>query len=347
MSSYRDKLSSRIDPFTRGAKRSRARGGRTFRRTKGIGDYFTLTGMWQTVRFIQGQYRQMVFDEHRGEVAEDVLPYYTIFQHWDNQRKRSRVCSAGVNEFKPEPCVGCSLELRRNPNYVFTIIHLSDYHKTPLRDRKNPNKIVKRKDGTTVMIDMPCEGRNCPMCASGDEKFFGKRLHLKLGREHLSQLSKRVEDLNAICQCGGAIEHSKFICPKCDQVLIDLDDEETLFTDNDIWNIRDNGYNCDTCGHMVDVLPLPECEKCEDPRPVTLFDVDVSIRKMESAGRGRRTSLDIKFDDPAPLTDNYEGPKDPLPLAEIFAPLPISEQRKEYEYRGEITNTNQTETEEY
>lgn len=313
-----------------------------------MGDYFQLGGMWQTVRFLKGEFTQKVFDEHRGEMSEDTLPYFTIFQHWDNHKKRSRLCSAGVDEFHPEACVGCSIELRRSPNHVFTVIHLAEYHKTPLRDKKNPNKIVKRKDGTTVMIDVVCEGRNCPMCASGDEKFFGKRLHLKMGMEHFGQLASKVEELNSTCKCGEDIRHVKFICPTCDDVLIDLDKEEQL-TDTDIWNIRENGYNCPNCKHLVDVLPVPECAGCENPRPVSLFDANVDIRKVETTGNRRgATVLDVKFHDPTDsLPESYEGPTDSLDLPGIFTPLPISDQRREYGYKGEINNTTQSETESY
>lgn len=337
------------DSFTRGASRSRSRRGRSYRNPKGVYDYFRLDSAWQTIRIIEGEYKQTVFDAHTGEVDEDVLPYYSIDQHWDPVKRRYRNCSAGPNEFNPEPCVGCSIDKdsgndTRRPYFVFTILHLAWYHKTPLMEKDNPNKIRRKKDGKPVMVDRLCEGRNCPMCASGDEKFFGKRLHWKVGTGHFDQLKAKAEELNATCRCGEEIRHIKFECPICESTLVDLDQDTTL-TDKDVWHIRENGYHCETCGHMVDVLAVPECTGCESPDPVNIFDVNMDVRSI--SGKGNYTALDVKFSDPCPIPEDYEGPQEPLDLKEIFAPLPITEQRKEYGYRGPISNTSESDTEEY
>jgi hypothetical protein len=324
------------DPLIAGAKRSSTNRGRQAKRTKGAGDYFALEKMWKRIRFLNGQYEQQVWNANKGEIVNDVLPYIEILMHWDNQQRRTHQCSAGIDEMNSKPCVGCSLDIRPSPNRVFTIIHLAHYHKTPWV--KN-NKIQRKKDGETVMIDKECEGKNCKMCASNDEKFFGKRLHMKLGLQHFGQLISKVEDLSQDCKCGGKLLQTQFECPQCENVLIDMDDPKCELSEKEVYDARENGYYCPHCRYMVDLIPIAACDSCEDPQPVTVFDLDVELRKMDSGtGRDKRTVLDVKFGKAGPIDKQYEGPTDPLPLQDIFAPKSIPDQKRDWKYRGEITN---------
>lgn len=344
--SYRDKLRKSTDPLIAGARRSSSHRGRRYQRTKGMADYFRLEGHWKEIRLINGEYTQSVFNTHTGEIVEDTLPYIEIYQHWDPQGYRSHLCSAGINEFSPEPCVGCTIQDgRRSTSRVFTIIHLAHYHKVPF---VKDNKIVRKKDGEVVMIDKECEGNNCKMCASGDEKFFGKRLHMKLGLQHFGQLVAKASDLNEGCKCGGEIIESQFICPHCESMLIDMGDPDCTMTDREVYNARDNGMHCQKCGYLVDLLALPSCTSCEDPEPVTIFDVNTFVRKMGSGNsKDKRTILDVKFSSPCDLPEEYEGETEPMDLKAIFTPKPIPDQMRDWNFRGEVTNAKSNETEDY
>jgi hypothetical protein len=333
------------DPFLAGAKRSSTNRGRYARRTKGLGDYFALEKHWKTIRIIEGAYAQQVWNANKGEIVSDTLPYIEIGQHWDNQQRRSHLCSSGIDELSPKPCVGCTLDIRATPSRVFTIIHLHDYHKTPF---VKDGKLIRKHDGETVMIDRECEGRNCKMCAAGDEKFFGKRLHLKLGLQHFGQLVSKAEDLSMKCKCGGTLLQTQFLCPHCDDVLIDMDDPDCTMTDQEVYQARESGLHCPNCKYMVDLIPVSTCDECESPTPVSIFDVDVKIRKLDSgSGRDRRTALDVEFSDPCPIHKDYEGPTEQMDLQAIFTPKPIPDQMKDWKYRGEITNAQVSETESY
>ena len=344
--SYQSKLKGSADPLLAGAKRSSSSRGKPFKRTKGMGDYFALEKFWKEVRLVNGEYEQEVWNAHTGEIMQDTLPYIEIRQHWDNKNRKSHLCSAGINDFEPEPCVGCTIqEGRSSVSRVFTVIHLAHYHKTPF---VKDGKLIRNRAGEPVMIDKECEGNNCKMCNSGDEKFFGKRLHLKLGLQHFGQLVAKVADLNQKCKCGGDIVESQFMCPHCEDILIDMGNPNCTLTDREVYNARENGIHCDKCGYTVDLIPLPSCDSCEEPQPVTIFDVNTFVRKIDSGNsRDKRTILDVKFSDPCELPEEYEGETDPMDLKEIFTPKPIKDQMQDWGYRGEVTNAKSRETESY
>lgn len=345
--SYRSQLKKSADPLLAGAKRSSSYRGKQYQRVKGIGDFFSLEKFWKEVRLINGNYTQQVWNAHTGELTEDTLPYIEIKQHWDPKGYRSHLCSSGVNEFDPQPCVGCTIQDGRfSVSRVFTVIHLANYHKTPFV--KN-GEIVRKKGGEVVMIDRECEGNNCKMCAAGDEKFFGKRSHMKLGLQHFGQLVAKVADLNQRCKCGGGIVESQFMCPHCNSILIDMGDPKCTMTDREVYNARENGIHCAKCGYTVDLIPLPSCDSCEKPQPVTIFDVNTFVRKIDSGNANdKRAILDVKFSEPCDLPKEYEGPVEPMDLQAIFTPKPIQDQMRDWNYRGEITNVRgHKETESY
>ena len=342
---YRDRLSSSTDPFTRSAKRSASRRAKQYRRPKGSFDYFSVTTRWRDVRFIKGEYEQEIYDEQKGEILTDTLPYYEVYRHWDNNanggKGGSHICSAGINDLDPQPCVGCTIGASRKAiNRVFTVVHLAWYHKIPLVDRDTKKIVKNRQTGETVMISRECEGKNCPMCASADEKYYGRKLHLSLGITHFNQLVSKVEDLNATCKCGGDIEYFKFVCPSCEKLLIDLDDKDCPLSQAQVEKALESGFYCPDCGYNVDLLSISECEKCNDPKPVGLFDVDVSIKKLASTQGDKRTTLDVKFSDPGDLAPAYEGDQEPLDLATVMAPMPVADQKEAYGYKGPVNNAD-------
>jgi hypothetical protein len=303
------------------------------------------------VRFINGEYQQQIFDEHRGEITNETYPYYEVARHWQPMKDRKgkpHICSAGVNDLKPRPCVGCELKLNKSYSRVLTVVNLSWYHKIPWTDADG--NLKKKRDGTTIMVDRECEGRNCKMCASGDERFFGRREHFTMNMEHFTQLLAKTEELNSNCKCGGVIEYYKFLCSSCEKPLIDVDDDNCDLTDDEIRTAMQKGYYCDDCNFHTDIIPLPECPDCENPRPVTLFDVEVTLKKIMLPGTQNKSTLDISFSAPKDWPEDYEGEKTPMDLKSIFAPKPIKDQREDYNYHGEISNMTSSEdgeTEEY
>jgi hypothetical protein len=127
-----------------------------------------------------------------------------------------------------------------------------------------------------------------------------------------------------------------------------MDDPDCEMTDQEVYQARESGLHCPNRKYMVDLIPVSTCDKCEDPKPVSIFDVDVKLRKLDSGtGRDKRTSLSVEFSDPCPMHKDYEGPVEPMELQKIFTPKPIPEQMKDWKYRGEITNAQVNETEEY
>ena len=174
---------------------------------------------------------------------------------------------------------------------AFNVIDLRPHHEVPKLDKEG--HIVKfthgEKAGTPVMERKPCEGEDCEHCADDIKVTVGRKGYLDVGSKHrdeIMDLELLVDDYCRACQ-EGEISRVAFICPECNEVMIDLteaklkaDEEERIYL---------GGMKCPNC-KTPKALPIEEveCSKCKNPSRATLADVVFFARKT---GKDKDTSI--------------------------------------------------------
>jgi uncharacterized protein YbaR (Trm112 family) len=291
------------------------------------------------VRFIPGNYETRVYIPERDDVVSVNLPYYRYRRHYDPSIRKMIPCSSGDDpDFAAKPCIGCSKLGADTVQevYAFTVIHLDWFHEVPWI--KNGEVQINKATGKPFTNLVPCEGKNCRICRTDgeDSRIFGRRQHLSLSYTQNNHLRIKSGRLKRYCRCGDELLLSKLKCPQCKQVLIDT--ERTDLSEQDVKDFRKNGMMCPKCKRHMQVVDEYDCD-CGEPRPVSMFDVDISIAKIKLAEK--KTSLEIDFSRPGPLDDNYQGDKTPYDFSEVFSPPNIESQRMLYNYQGPVTNASE------
>lgn len=312
------------------------------KRPPGSFDYLELLEDAQTVRILPGEYKQEMYDAETGEVVEEVLDFLRVDKHWDASEKKYLVCSEGTG-YDLKPCVGCSKGLRKSPVSVFTVILLEHMHKAPWEKGGK----IQMRDGKPILIDKPCEGKNCPLCNMDIERFFGKRLHWSLSSTHFDQIIQEENKIKGTCECGKVLCVESFGCPVCGKVLLDF--ESTDMSDKAIRDAFANGMWCETCKRPVLVVETVDCPKseggCGNPRPLSILKVNMTVKKVP-VPRSNNYNLDITLSAPCDIPEDYKGEVKPMDLIEINKPLPVRQQRELLRYMGPITNVEEK-TEQY
>lgn len=218
-------------------------------------------------------------------------------------------------------CRGCELEQKpaRRMSTV-NVVHLSKYHKVPVRDNNGEHR--KSKGGDLLYNDIPCEGQGCNMCAKPDPEdstFFGKLCHWSFGFLWYKALETYNNNLWHTCQCGGEIQALGFICPLCETELMEVTPDMTLEKIN---LYSTTSLVCPHCGEYIYPEKYPQCTDCDDPRPLSIYDVDLKVTK---SGEGKATVVNIlehrKSKCPPELLE-----QELFDLEDIFAPTPYEEQ---------------------
>lgn len=230
-----------------------------------------------------------------------------------------------------------SVSLRRM--HVFTLIHLANYHLVEvLDDEGNVRKYEHgKRAGETIYDRELCEGSKCPHCKAGAKKVFGKRLHWSLGQGHLSQLAGVIESIEQDCtNCGGrgTISIPKWACEKCGKTVLradkfDLDNEEDR---KRLAEKKRTPTQCKHCGETSIPLPVRECEKCDDPTPLSIFDCDIEVKRE---GEGSKSTIQVPRWTAKELSDELKEMAEPWQFDKIFFPDPFAIQMTTLRIHGE------------
>lgn len=336
MSNFREKL-GQTDPRMRGAAlmRTYARRGKLTKMPKHFYEHMRLDAEPRWFRLIPGNYEVDLYIAEEDTTEKILLPFYHYRRHYDQSQRKYLPCSAGNNiDFAPKPCIGCT-KLSDSPQdvFAFTAVHLDWYHETPWE--KDGEIQINKKTGKPFTNLTLCEGRGCKVCRTeGEEsRVFGRRGHLTLAYTHKNYLMAKADKLSRHCRCGEELEVVSMLCPKCGNVMIDM--ETTDLTDKQIGEYHRDGMVCGKCGRKMIMLDEYDCD-CGNPQPLSIFDVDVELSKVSTSDN--KTQLDVAFGKPGPLDERYKGDTEPYDFSEIFAPPTIEVQRAIYSYQGPILN---------
>lgn len=219
--------------------------------------------------------------------------------------------------------------------HAFNVLHLAWYHLVPVLDDKGNPKLYQKgeRKGQPIYDRLECEGRRCPHCKEGHEKVFGKKVHWSMGSGHLQNLAGIIEEVEKDCaNCGtsGSLTPLTYECSKCGEVFVDM--ERTEMSDEEVYEFSAQVVKCDNCGNEDYPLKQFDCSNCQDPKPTSIFDVDLDIKRT---GEGTQSTVQVA------RTYNTELSEDLIKLAgepfnfkDVFAPDPFEIQAKSLKVRN-------------
>jgi len=246
----------------------------------------------------------------------------------------------GYDEWRKEiddrvPKGNRSVDLRLK--HAFSLIHLAHYHPVPvLDDNGRPKKYEKGDHAGEVITDqVECEGRKCTMCQEGLDKVFGDRRHWSLGSGHLEQFGGFASEIQKDCAgCGkGRLETFSWECAECAHVVVNM--ETTKLDQNEVDRITAAPFKCPKCEHTDYLLEQVECNNCQDPEPLSIFDCDLEIKRQ---GEGTNSTIQIPRWTPTELSKELKEMAKPYDFPAIFGGDPLDIQAKLLKIKNPYTD---------
>lgn len=253
------------------------------------------------------------YEDTRGKQTGE-LAYYPHTVH------SLKLAAAGPGSYREIPCagkecVGCYAKDGGDPRvttrdkFALNVLHLSIYRKEPIKDKDG--KVVTYSEdgkdhrrGDVVMGWNEVTGRKdrkdiaanpAAAIASGDVSLY-RRKYLDLGRNHLEALMAVDELASKLCFCGGNLAPTAFHCESCDELLCDV--ENSNMTAKQVNEYSSSRQRCASCGHLGFTKIITICDSCEEPSPMSVFDVVAYVRK-----HGENTASTIMVEKIVPLTE--------------------------------------------
>jgi hypothetical protein len=253
------------------------------------------------------------YEDPRGK-QQGELAYYPHTVH------SLKLAASGPGSFREIPCsghecVGCYAKDGGDPRvttrdkFALNVLHLSIYRKEPIKDKDGKvltysedgkdhrrgdavmgwNEVTGRKDRKDIAANPAAA------VASGDVSLF-RRKYLDLGRNHLEALMAIDELASKLCFCGGSLAPTAFHCESCDELLCDV--ENSNMTAKQVNEYSGSRQRCSSCGHLGFTKIITICDSCEEPSPMSVFDVVAYVRK-----HGENTASTIMVEKIVPLTE--------------------------------------------
>lgn len=349
----RSSFGQRVQGYT--TRRSESSGG-------GGGGGYSLSvrwnNRWKPPQNVTTEFR-MLPGAYMGLEGEE-NEYYPYVEHFVARTNRGFICSKQYQIVDGElttvggKCLGCqerdggAEDVSWRLMHAFNGIHLAWYHLEPVFDDNGKPIKYKKGDrqGQQVMRKVACEGRRCEHCRDKLEKVFGKKVHWSIGAGHLQDLAGFVSEIEKDCaHCGdGRLEVVSYECEKCGHPLIDM--ATTELDDKGIASYVARKQECPECSHADYLMRQFECSNCQDPKPLSIFDCTLEIKRQ---GEGTNSTIQI------PRWKAEELPKELVEMAKpyafknVFKPDPFEWQAKVLKIRNPYGKDENPEghTEEY
>lgn len=167
------------------------------------------------------------------------FPFYTGSRHFvpgaGPQKKGVYVeCAQAIldENGKPGPCVVCAYtnpalyDLNVSPIQKYSEYNASIYygiagwieewfHEVEKPNRNDQSKTHKERER--------CKGRGCDNCRGNVIKVFGRKFYTAVARTHWNDSIYRTqEQISSNCRCGGFIYTQDWVCPGCQNMVVDL-----------------------------------------------------------------------------------------------------------------------------
>ena len=231
-----------------------------------------------------------------------------------------KLAASGPGSFREIPCagkdcVGCYAKDGGDPRvttrekFALNVLHLALYRKEPIKD-KDGKVLTYSEDGkdhrrgdavmgwneVTGRKDRKDLGAAAERGAVPEDVALFRRKYLDLGRNHLEALMAIDEMAAKNCFCGGSLAPTAFHCESCDELLCDV--ENSNMTSKQVNEYSSSRQRCSSCGHLGFTKVITICDSCDEPTPMSVFDVVAYVRK-----HGEATASTIMVEKIVPLTE--------------------------------------------
>lgn len=270
------------------------------------------------------------------------LPYYSYVEHFIAGPDKSLICSKQYKYVEGEittvagKCLTCehrdgsdAKNISWRVMHVWNAIHLAWYHLSPVLDDNDRPRHYEhgRHKGEVIMDKVLCEGRRCKLCGEKVEKAFGKKVHWAMGNSHLEQLGGIEREIGKDCTCGGRVTEIAYECGECGAMLLDITDVKPDEADT----FGGTARKCPKCGKEDFPLKQNECNACQDPTPVTIFDCNIEVKRT---GEKTGSTIQVPRWEKIELTEELKELTQPWPFRKIFEADPFSIQAKVLKIRN-------------
>ena len=288
--------------------------------------------------------------DDEGNIIMDLLPYIKYVEYYHAVKNRSCIGSEGpLGDFKGkgEKCIAADWywyewrqrkannsdkpnAMSRREKFALTVLVQAPFYKVPRVDdagniKQNPNTNEPYYDWVKGS-----KRGNDELAVGGYERKEGHLQHWSLGFSHWNTLTEYTDSLARHCRsCNSqdSIVPVALVCQHCGDAVVEFD--TTQLSDEDLEKVKSEPTACHSCG-VVDYLEdMIRCENCGHGEQATLFDFDLEVKRVKTAGEtGNQTTLQIqRAIGPRPIDKIYgEDLRKPLPLDKIFAPTPVERQ---------------------
>lgn len=248
-----------------------------------------------TLIFMPAEYPD--YSDPSNKVLFYEWPKHTVSRGDDYFRTFACASQGGKDD-----CVGCHLQYNKKDKglllrnvYHFSVVVLEWFYKIPVLD--DSGKVVLNKKGEPVVnLEQPSNNKQKMEWSSKYEKVYGKRAYLELGKGHLSHILDIADQIGMSCKCGGNLEIVSYNCGVCEHVLVDMNTTE--MDAKEIFALVTAPVRCGECSYIDLPVAVHSCDKCEEPNPITLTEVAITLSKV-----GDGTSSAIVAKTVVPLTD--------------------------------------------
>lgn len=201
-----------------------------------------------------------------------------------------------------EDCVGCHLQYNKKDKglvlrsvYHFSVVIMEWFYKIPVLDDSG-RPVLSKKGDPVVNLGQPSTSKQKLEWNSKYDKVYGKRAYLELGKGHLSHILDIADQVGLRCGCGGNLETVSYNCGVCEHVLVDMNTTE--MDAKEVFSLVTAPVRCGECSYIDLPSPQCSCDKCYEPRPITLTEVAITLSKV-----GDGTSSAIVSKATVPLAD--------------------------------------------
>lgn len=305
-----------------------------------------------TIRVIEGRFSvpQIVGQGKDATLEMIELPFFPFAEHYDGQKRKTCICSAGPwagSKEKADPCPACELfwsgmekdqngkrkqgRMSRREMYVFTVLDYGVYHNVPQTDFKTGEVRINEQTNKPWMHWVKCEGQGCQACRAGVETRRGATRHWALGWGHYQTLldaDKQIGKSCSNCRTSNSINCIAWLCPQCGDAVVDMATTTMKAKDIDELVSKPIKHGCGFEGMAHEMI---ECRACTNAggtaRRATIFDVDMNVKRVGDPNGGNQTSINIsQWSVPGPVDPNFKDFAKSLDLPRVYTPTPPEKQ---------------------
>lgn len=277
-----------------------------------------------------GEYPLVGFEREELATDEDPDPtahYHTQRAHSVKPSQKEFYSSRCNLDAGDEDCLLCYLAEKGDRRvssrylYSFNCIEFGLFQRVPKRDKKGKivlaerdtksykrgepilvwEAVTKPRDVKEVMADLD------DLLKLGEENeeegvVLARKRYIEVGKGHRENIVEIDNEASKMCRCGGNLSPVEFGCEACDHEIAHVIEDN--LGPEEAASFAESRQRCPACGHVGLPIVRTECDSCDDPRPLSAFDVVAYLKKK---GTGPSTRIEIEKVVPLDAFDLLDG----------------------------------------